>query len=101
MLQDLTKKFSLHYIIISFVYFFFLAINILYFFVPSAQLGLYEDRFLIGFSLFSLLPGIIILLDYYGKIPEEWVTAARAANSVLIILISAFSLFFIVPLLNL
>ncbi len=87
------------YLYLISVYFFFLIVNIAYFYLPSLTEGFYEDLYFLGFTLFSFIPAVIFLLELEGKIGEEHFGYVRDVNYLLIISFLLVTTIFIVPIL--
>lgn len=96
MLETLAKM-PRQYIWLLTTYFFFLIVDIAYFFIPGIGFGLYADPYMILFTLYSLVPSAILFLELGGGIDDEHYGFVRNVNYLLMIFFIMVSAIFIVP----
>ena len=93
------EKMPRHYLYLFSVYIAFLVVDIIYFYLPSIGFGLYEDLYLLAFTLFSFVPLAIFLLELEGKIGDEHYRYVRDVNYLLIIFFLLITTIFILSVL--
>jgi len=87
------------YIYLFTIYILFLLVMIAYFFLPSLSFGLYNDLYILGFTVYSFIPLVIFLLELEGKIGDEHYRYVRDVNYLLIIFFLLITTIFVVPIL--